>query len=398
MATFKSNLQSSFQSNPVDPDPSASSYLKPSVVLPLALAAGAVSLAIYQQFRKNKHPKAEDPHSGDGKLFPTIKLNNGQDMPVLALGTWYMGQVSSSHFDGTIIRKAIEHAIDIGYRHIDCAQDYLNEHLIGNVLKDMFDKGVVAREEVFITSKLNQPYHAAKHVETALKKTLKDLQVDYLDLYLIHWPIAFEYVDYGENANYRGFANGKYEPWDNKIDYTISIRETWQAMEEMVRKGYVKSIGVSNFNVQLLHDLLTYAKIPPVVNQIECYPYLAQTGMIKYCKMRNMVVQAYAPLGTPGSTEKQEDVTLLTDCALEKIAEKHKKSAAQVALKWNLSRSNNIVVITKSENVERISENHSLLDFKLSTQEIEEINKLDKNYRFLRPEEWSVTKDIHLFE
>jgi diketogulonate reductase-like aldo/keto reductase len=362
------------------------------------LALGAFSLAIYNQFRKKPLAVAKDAYSCDGKLFPTIKLSNNREMPILGFGTWNLGQVSANHFDGTVIRQSIEHAIQVGYRHIDCAQDYLNEHLIGNALKELFDKKAITREELFITSKLNQPYHAAEHVEMALLKTLKDLQVDYLDLYLIHWPIAFEYVDYGENANFRGFANGKYEPWDTKISFNVSIRETWEAMEALVRKGYVRAIGVSNFNVQLLHDLLSYAKIPPVVNQVESHPYLAQNGLLKYCKSRNVAFQAYAPLGTPGTAEKQEDVTLLTNCTLEKIAFKHGKSSAQVSLKWNLMRSNNIAVITKSENPKRISENHSLLDFKLTDAEMEEINKLDRNYRFLRPEEWSVTKGIHLFE
>jgi len=377
---------------------SMSSYLKPSTLLPLALAAGAVSLAAYNQLSKRESPVSKDPHSCDGKLFPTLKMNNDREIPVLALGTWHLGMVSSNHFDGTVIRQVIEHAIKVGYRHIDCAQDYLNEHHVGNALKDLFDKGEITREELFITSKLNQPYHDPKHVEMALQKTLKDLQVEYLDLYLIHWPIAFEFVDYGDNANYRGFSNGKYDPWDTKVNPRVSIRDTWQVMEEMVRKGYVKAIGVSNFNVQLLHDLLSYAKIPPAVNQIESHPYLSQNGLIKYCKMRGIIVEAYSALGTSAFAEKHKDVQILRNPTLEKIAKMHHRSAAQVALKWNLSRADNVVVIAKSDNTERVSENHSLLDFTLSLKEMEQINRLNRNYRILKPETWSVTKDIHLFE
>jgi len=316
----------------------------------------------------------------------TLKLRSGGEIPLLGFGTWLME-------DGTCYKSCLI-ALEAGYRHIDTATMYKNEEQIGQAIRESGLK----REDIFITSKLPPEEHGSENVAASVEESLRKLGTDYLDLYLMHWPIAFGYVDYGENANYRGFANGKYEPWDNKIDYSISIRETWQAMEELVRKGYVKAIGVCNFNVQLLHDLLTYAKIQPSVNQIECHPYLSQDGLIKYCSMRNVVVQAYAPLGTPDTAEKQEDVTLLTNSVLTKIASKYKKSASQVALKWNLMRRSNIVVITKSENLDRISENHSLLDFTLSNKEIEEINQLNRNYRFLRPEEWPVTKDIHLFE
>jgi len=376
---------------------SVSSFLKSSKLFPLAVVAGAASFAIYQQMCKNEEPSSALPHSCDGRMFPTIKMNNGKEIPVLGFGTWCLGQKDDKSFDEPLIRRAVQHAVRIGYRHIDCAQDYLNEHLVGDALKELFDKKEITREELFVTSKLNQPYHAAKHVEMALLKTLKDLQLEYLDLYLIHWPIAFDFVDYGENAKHRGWSHQKYNPWDTKINGNISIRETWQAMEEMVNKGYVKSIGVSNFNVQLLGDLLSYATIPPVVNQVESHPYLQQSGLVKYCAMHNIVVEAYSPLGTPGHA-KDKDVLVLKDNTLKKIANKYQKSTAQVALKWNLMRSPNVVVVSKSSTTERISENHSLLDFTLSEGDMKIIRCLEKNWRYLKPQEWSVTKDIHLFE
>lgn len=378
---------------------SITSLFKPLKFVPAAVAVGAASFMVYQHWNtsKSESPIVTDPHSCDGKQFPTIKLNNGKEIPVLGFGTWCLGKKEDNKFDEKLIYQAIQHAVKIGYRHIDCAQDYLNEHLVGDVLKDLFDKKEIKREELFVTSKLNQPYHSAKHVEMALLKTLKDLQLEYLDLYLIHWPFAFDFVDFGENALHRGWNHGKYDPWDTTLNRNISIRETWTAMEEMVNKGYVKSIGVSNFNVQLLSDLLSYAAIPPVVNQVESHPYLAQSGLVKYCAMNNIVVEAYSPLGSPGNFKKNE-LPLLMDVVLRKIAKKRQKTCAQIALRWNFMRSNNIVVITKASSPQRISENHSLLDFSLSDDEMKQINALNKNHRYLKPQEWSVTKDIHLFE
>ncbi|ETO36803.1 aldo-keto oxidoreductase [Reticulomyxa filosa] len=385
---------------------------------------------------------------GDGRLFPTIKLNDKKEIPALGFGTWCLGQREDRTFDKKVIHDAIQHAVKIGFRHIDCAQDYLNEqakrkgrhvytffssapfinkchcnilianlkkeekkkrieilqnkkktflYLVGDALKELFNDKVVKREDLFITSKLNQPYHSAKHVELALQKTLLDLDLEYLDLYLIHWPMAFDFVDYGKNANQRGWNEGKYNPWDTKVNPHISIQETWKAMEELVKKGFVKSIGVSNFNVQLLRDLLSYATIPPVVNQVESHPYLTQSGLVKFCADNKIVVEAYSPLASPGHYSKTDPV-LLNDKTLIKIANKHGKTPAQVALKWNLMRGENVVVITKASNPQRISENHSLLDFSLTDDDMKTLNSLKENHRYLRPQEWSVTKGIYLFD
>jgi len=312
-------------------------------------------------------------------------LNDGHKIPSLGLGTW----LSKNHEVGNAVKLAIK----MGYRHIDCAQNYLNEMEIGDTLTELFKEGVVKREELFITSKLNNNYHHREHVEPILNKTLKDLNIEYLDLWLMHWPVAFQYVPYDHNV--RGYDD-KYDPdgcsqidlkkfGGSKIDTTVTIRETWEAMEEMVKKGKVKSIGISNFTAPLIHDLLTYAKIKPTVNQVESHIYLQQPKLHSYLKSQNILFECYSPLGA-GTFKKNDEPSVLKDEHIEKLAEKHKKSPAQICLRFQIQRG--CVVIPKSVNEKRLKENSELFDFQLSEGEMKEISKLDRNYRFLDPSEW----------
>ena len=163
------------------------------------------------------------------------------------MGTWELGNVDGNGCDGKVISDAIRHAVSIGYRHFDCASDYLNEHLVGDALSELIESGQISREDIFITSKLNQNYHCEKHVRKQLMKTLQDLNTEYLDLFLIHWPFSFEFVDFDDNQ--RGFPSD-YDSWTKLKVPGVSLQETWRAMEELVDEGLVKSIGVSNFNGQ----------------------------------------------------------------------------------------------------------------------------------------------------
>jgi len=227
----------------------------------------------------------------------------------------------------------------------------------------------------------------------ALDKTLLDLKTDYLDLWLIHWPIAFHFVPF--DPTIRGFHE-KYDPDGcseldlskfngSKIDSTVSIRETWEEMEKMVQKGKVKSIGVSNFTAILIHDLLSYAKIKPVINQVESHIYLQQPSLLSYLKNNNILMQAYSPLGA-GNYRKNIEPKVLEDPVIQKIANKHRKSPAQVSLRWNFQRG--VCVVPKSCNMNRIKENIDIFNFSLDEQDMEEIQKIDKNYHFLRPSQW----------
>ena len=212
-------------------------------------------------------------------------------LPQLGLGTF--GITPSQITSGGAIRNAIA----AGHHLIDCAPVYFNEKEIGDALTEELGRpdATLKRDDLFVTSKLASPFHRKEHVEPALRKTLRDLKLEYLDLYLIHWPVAFKYVPIPEG---RGWPNENIDDSEGgkNIDPTVSVRETWSAMEELIDKGLVRNIGVSNFPVALLHELLADCRIPPAVNQVELHPYLQQPRLVDYCKARNIKVQAYSPL------------------------------------------------------------------------------------------------------
>lgn len=298
-----------------------------------------------------------------------VKLNSGYEIPVLGLGTWESkpGEVGA----------AVKYAISIGIRHLDFARAYKNEKEIGVALSEVFKEGKVKREDLFITSKLFNGFHSPEHVEEAITDTLTDLQLTYLDLYLVHWPIAHAYPGKGEIFTKDDPTTG-FRPFEN-----VPLHVTWPAMEKLVAEKKVRSIGVSNFPVVLVHDLLTYAKIPPAVNQIEVHPFNQSDNLINYLTQKGIHVTAYSPLCRAGVFK---DVPSITESpVLQKIAAKHKKSIAQIAIKWGISRSQNISLIPKSTKPERILENFSVLDFELDAQDFAEIKTVNQNYRLTNP-------------
>ena len=283
--------------------------------------------------------------------------------------------------------EAIQSAIAIGYRRIDCAPVYFNEDKIGDALAEVIGKGVVSRDQLFIVSKLASPFHRREHVKIGLKKTLTDLRLDYLDLFLIHWPQAFQFVDIDPEK--LGYDNEDIDDSDlgKKIDLSVSVHETWSAMEDLVDEGLVKSIGVSNFPVSLLHELMTRCRIPPAVNQVEAHPYLQQTKLLMYCQKRGVHFQAYSPLGTPGYKGKGEP-SILEDPLLKQIAASHNVSVANICIAWAIQRGSSVVV--KSESRERQAENWRVQEnpIELTFAEMEQIASLERGYRFFRPEDW----------
>ncbi len=283
-------------------------------------------------------------------------------MPLIGLGTWKS--------EPNKVGEAVKYALtESGYKHIDGAMVYRNEPEVGNAYEEIFK--TIKREDVFITSKLWNTNHAPVNVESACHQTLKDLKLEYLDLYLMHWGVAFAH-------------GGELEPMkDGKVvTENVSIKETWQAMEKLVELKLVKSIGVANFTRPMLDSLLSYAEINPAVNQIEMHPYLSQVELLKYCKSKGIVVTAYSPLGRLGvstyEVPRLHDEPIILD-----LAKKYNKSPAPILLNWGLLRGT--VVIPKSVTPERIKENIGAYDFALTRDDIKQIDTLNKDFRFVDP-------------
>ena len=307
----------------------------------------------------------------------SLILHTGTHMPLLGLGTWKSLDGKAGH--------AVEYALlQGGYRHIDCAPRYGNEKEIGEVFKKIFENNAIQREDMFITSKLWNTNHRKNDVRKQCEQTLADLHLKYLDLYLIHWGVAIAPSD----SVYNNPAK-KTEQFDQNgvlVTDKVSIRETWEAMEELVSLGLVKAIGVANFTTPMIIDLLSYAKIKPAVNQIELHPYLQQTELIEFCQHNDIVVTAYSPLGSAASSREKGMPVILEDSTIVDLAKKHNKSPAQIILRWGIQR--NTVVIPKSTTPETIKQNNEIFDFELSPEEMEQINALNRNLRFVNPLEW----------
>ncbi|GAB6193692.1 aldo/keto reductase [Desulfocastanea catecholica] len=294
-----------------------------------------------------------------------LPITDKVTLPALGLGTW-----KSSNGEAG---RAVAEALEIGYRHIDCASIYQNQKEIGTALAGALTIGQVKREELWITSKLWNNAHAHKHVQPALERTLKDLQLDYLDLYLIHWPVHFQ-----QNIVFPK------RPEEYLAPEAIPLMETWQAMEKMVKKGLCRYIGVCNFNLSRLIDLKGQAHIQPVMNQIELHPYLQQVKMLEYCKKNQVLLTAYSPLGSgdrPAAMKKADEPSLLDHPVILEIAAKRQITPGQVLLVWGLSRGT--AVIPKSVNPERLRENFLAADLELEAGDLAAINALESGYRFV---------------
>ncbi|GAB1209825.1 NADP-dependent oxidoreductase domain-containing protein [Aspergillus pseudonomiae] len=264
-----------------------------------------------------------------------FKLNTGAEIPALGLGTWQSAPGE--------VEKAVSHAISVGYRHIDGAFCYQNEEEVGKGIKDALASGKVKREDLFVTTKLWCTYHS--RVQEALDLSLKNLGLDYIDLYLMHWPLAMN-----PNGNHPLFP--KHEDGSRDIVQSHSHVQTWKNMEKLLSTGKVKAIGVSNYSVRYLEQLLPEATVVPAVNQIENHPSLPQQEIVDFCKKKGIHITAYSPLGSTGSP-------LFTAEPIVEVAKRKGVSPATVLLSWHVARGSS--VLAKSVTPSRIEDNRNLV-------------------------------------
>lgn len=297
-----------------------------------------------------------------------LTLLNGAKMPMVGLGTWTIPP--------NVVTKVVMTAIDSGYRHIDCAADYENEAGVGDGLKTKLDEGKIKREDIFITSKLWLTHFAPDRVRGALLESLKKLKLEFLDLYLMHFPFAMKDSSSVENPN----------DYDSLSDESIDYVDTWKALIQLQREGLAKAIGVSNFNQYQIERLCKETSHKSDVHQFECHPYLDQTDLVRFCQGKSIIVTGYSPLSSPGN-RSHCDPDLFREPLMQEIANKHKKSVAQIALRYQIQR--RVAVIPKSVNDARILSNIDIFGFELSEEEMTKIKGLNQEYRTCDVDGWA---------
>lgn len=298
-------------------------------------------------------------------------------IPKVGFGLWKLAPDTCA--------DAVYEAIKVGYRHLDSACDYGNEKEVGEGIQRALADGLCTREELWVTSKLWNTYHAKEHVGPALQRTLDDLQLDYLDLYLIHFPIAQAFVPFEERYPPEWLYDTT-KPEEGMKLASVPLHETWQAMEAQVDAGKTRQIGVCNYNTGLLHDLMRYARIKPAMLQVESHPYLTQERLMKLAGQYNIPVTAFSPLGALSYLELDmagTNESVLEQDVVKAAAARTGKTPAQVVLRWGVQRGN--AIIPKTSKPERMAENLALFDFELTDDEMAAISALNSNRRFNDP-------------
>ncbi|QFT55892.1 aldo/keto reductase [Microbulbifer sp. THAF38] len=286
-----------------------------------------------------------------------IELNNGVEIPQIGMG---MAAIGSWQQDNGYVTEVLLKAMAIGYRHFDTASVYGNERALGRAIKE----SGIPREELFITSKVWDTEQGGKKTHDAFARSLERLKLEYLDLYLIQWPVPA---------------------------YT---RETWEAMEALHQQKKVRALGVSNFRKSDIEQIASFAEIRPVINQIELHPYFTQQPLVDYCQFHKIAISCWSPLGTGAWSGVPLAEKPIVDPVITEIAEKYSATPAQVILKWNVQQHR--IVVPKSESLEHIRTNFLLSDFNLSNTDIQLINNLNCNNRLGGDPDYAHKKNITL--
>ncbi|CAH6810618.1 3-alpha-hydroxysteroid dehydrogenase [Phodopus roborovskii] len=298
-----------------------------------------------------------------------VALNDGHFIPVLGFGTTVPDKVPKDE-----LIKATKIAIDAGFRHIDSAYMYKIEEEVGQAIRSKIADGTVKRKDIFYTSKLWGTFHRPELVRSCLEMSLKKAQLDYVDLYIIHFPLPLQPGDQSIPKDEHG----------NLLVDPVDLRDTWEAMEKCKDAGLTKSIGVSNFNRRQLEMILNKPglKYKPVCNQVECHVYLNQSKMLEYCKSNDIAMVAYCTLGSSRDPlwVDQNSPVLLDDPVICAMAKKYKQTPALVALRYLLQRG--IVVLARSFNEKRIKDFMQVFEFQLTTEDMKVLDGLNRNLRY----------------
>ena len=293
-------------------------------------------------------------------------------MPAIGLGTWKMEDGAAT--------AAVKSAIESGYRHLDCAAIYMNQKDVGVGLDESFSGGAVDRADVWVTSKLWCNRHRPDLVESALRETLADLRLDYLDLYMIHWPVAFR-----EDVH-RPESGADFISLDE-----MPLVDTWKALEACVDAGLCKNIGVCNFSIKKLQTILDDCRIKPTANQVESHPYLPQNDLFEFCRANSIQPVGYSPLGSGDRPERlvvENDPNLFDETIFKDIASEHQLTPAQVILSWAVNRS--VAVIPKSANPGRQAENLVAASVELTAEEMSAIDSIATKHRYFHGRFWAI--------
>lgn len=270
-------------------------------------------------------------------LDKKLTLSNGVGIPILGFGTYKME-------DDEIVLNSVREAIKAGYRHIDTASFYKNEENVGNGIREGLKHTGLKRKDIFVTTKVWNTEQGYENTLNAFNNSLQRLNMDYVDLYLIHWPVTKDYAD----------------TWQSRI------KETWKAMEKLYKEGKIRATGVSNFLVHHLEELMSSCEIKPMVNQIEFHPGHNQKETVEFCKKHGMVVEAWSPLGRG---------VILENEFLSEIAKRYNRTIAQICLRWIIQQG--IVALPKSVTLERIKSNFEIFDFELSEEDMDKITNME---------------------